>query len=172
MRRATCRCGQALTVPGDGTERVICPSCGARVRIRRGVSRNSSSDGYIRFFCPCGRRLKVSAVQPPQFGKCPDCSRVVPVPTAADASGGGLIPGSPETPTAELSVVDAAALDEWSRRHLGGAAIATGASSTAIQSQRPTGRAEAGLRVCPRCGKPVHLSAVTCRACGAPVPKR
>jgi ribosomal protein L40E len=33
-------------------------------------------------------------------------------------------------------------------------------------------KAEAGLRVCPRCGRPLHLSAVTCRDCGAPVPKR
>jgi ribosomal protein L32 len=31
---------------------------------------------------------------------------------------------------------------------------------------------EAGLRVCPRCGKPVHMSATVCRDCGAPVPKR
>ena len=31
---------------------------------------------------------------------------------------------------------------------------------------------EAGLRVCPRCGKPVHMSATTCRECGSPVPRR
>src|SRR5689334_124515 len=106
MPRATCRCGQALSVPGDGTERVICPNCGARVRIRGSVAWNASSDGYIRFFCPCGRRLKVSAVQPPQFGKCPDCARVVPVPAEADAPGRDPVPGSPETPTEELSAID------------------------------------------------------------------
>ncbi len=31
---------------------------------------------------------------------------------------------------------------------------------------------EAGLRVCPGCGKPVHMSATTCRECGSPVPRR
>jgi hypothetical protein len=31
---------------------------------------------------------------------------------------------------------------------------------------------EAGLRVCPRCGRPVHLGAETCRQCGAHVPRR
>ena len=36
----------------------------------------------------------------------------------------------------------------------------------------PGGKAEAGMRICPRCGKPVHLSAIVCRACGAHVPKR
>jgi ribosomal protein L32 len=33
-------------------------------------------------------------------------------------------------------------------------------------------KTEAGLRVCPRCGKPVHLSSIVCRECGAHVPKR
>jgi predicted amidophosphoribosyltransferase len=33
-------------------------------------------------------------------------------------------------------------------------------------------KTEAGLRVCPRCGKPVHLSSIVCRDCGAHVPKR
>jgi hypothetical protein len=33
-------------------------------------------------------------------------------------------------------------------------------------------KVEAGLRVCPRCGRPVHLSAEVCRQCGASVPKR
>jgi len=30
---------------------------------------------------------------------------------------------------------------------------------------------EAGMRICPRCKKPVHLGAATCRACGTPVPR-
>jgi ribosomal protein L40E len=33
-------------------------------------------------------------------------------------------------------------------------------------------KVEAGLRVCPRCGRPVHLGAENCRQCGAPVPRR
>ena len=30
---------------------------------------------------------------------------------------------------------------------------------------------EAGLRVCPRCKKPIHLGATRCRECGNPVPR-
>ena len=33
-------------------------------------------------------------------------------------------------------------------------------------------KVEAGLRVCPRCGRPVHLGAESCRHCGAHVPRR
>ena len=36
----------------------------------------------------------------------------------------------------------------------------------------PAKRAEAGFRVCPQCGKPIHLNADTCRGCGTAVPKR
>jgi hypothetical protein len=36
----------------------------------------------------------------------------------------------------------------------------------------PGGRIEAGLRVCPRCGKPVHMAATACGECGAAVPRR
>jgi hypothetical protein len=31
---------------------------------------------------------------------------------------------------------------------------------------------EAGLRVCPRCKKPVHLGAAICRECGTSVPRQ
>jgi ribosomal protein L40E len=31
---------------------------------------------------------------------------------------------------------------------------------------------ETGLRVCHRCGKPLHMSATVCRSCGEPLPKR
>jgi ribosomal protein L40E len=31
---------------------------------------------------------------------------------------------------------------------------------------------EAGMRVCPRCRKPLHMSATVCRTCGEPVPRR
>ena len=31
---------------------------------------------------------------------------------------------------------------------------------------------EENLRVCPKCGRPVHLGADACRACGTVVPRR
>ncbi|HEV3166561.1 MAG TPA: hypothetical protein VGZ22_21230 [Isosphaeraceae bacterium] len=172
MPRATCRCGQELTIPDDGTDRVVCPKCNAKVRVRRGRLRDASPDGFIRFFCPCGRRLKVSGEKPPKFGKCPDCGRVVPVPDPEAPSPQAYPAGHPEALTEELSAVDAAMLDEWARGHLNKGGNPIGAASTVIQTTKPSGKVEAGLRVCPKCGRPLHLSAVVCRDCGAPVPKR
>lgn len=151
---------------------------------------SESDDGYIRFHCPCGRRLKVLASGGQDEGKCPDCGRVVPVPESAPsrrpAGRGSRV--DPEARTEELDAAELTLLDEWSTRHTGrppGVPGGEDATPTAVPGIRvvassPTtsGPApsmatfEAGLRVCPRCGKPVHLSATTCRECGAAVPRR
>ena len=44
--------------------------------------------------------------------------------------------------------------------------------AVAQNSASPAMKMEAGLRVCPRCGKPLHMSATVCRSCGEPVAKR
>src|SRR4051794_17903630 len=115
MARATCRCGENLKVPDDGADRIICPKCGAKVRLRRDRPKSTApvDDGFLRFPCPCGRRLKVSADQRPTHGKCPDCGRVVPVPL--ESSPGGFRPepdvNDPERQTEELSAEDLAKLE-------------------------------------------------------------
>ena len=190
MTRAACRCGQMLTVPESGSDRVVCPNCGARVRVRQAggpaaPGPGQQGDGYIRFFCSCGRRLKVDAARPPSHGKCPDCGKVVPVPdpaaepgaVAGPGPGPMLPPGHPESPTQELAPADLALLDAWSKRHLGktaGGSVSDPDRPTpmALPAERPSDKIEAGLRVCPRCGRPVHLGSVACRECGAHVPKR
>jgi hypothetical protein len=152
-----------------------------------GVS--ESEDGYIRFLCPCGRRLKVRASGGQQMGKCPDCGRMVPVPGSAAATamalGGARV--DPDAKTADLDQAELARLEEWSRRYTGrsldddagGDATPTGVPQIQVGSTAYPGAPapsvasfEAGLRVCPRCGKPVHISATTCRECGASVPRR
>ncbi len=170
MPRATCRCGHALSIPDDGTERIVCPSCGAKVRVRpKGSPATTSTeeDGAIRFNCPCGRRLKVSASASarPSHGKCPDCGRVVPVPASTQA------PPDPEATTAELSAEDRATIEEWSRRHIADQERRP-SSTHVLPTSAASMRTEAGMRVCPRCGKPVHMGASVCRDCGIPVPKR
>jgi len=168
-----------------GVEHVICPRCSAKVRLVRkrpaGASSSSSGigpgDQFIRFHCPCGRRLKVSAIDRPSHGKCPDCGRVVPVPVGSGHDD--------EAPTEELAAADVAMLEAWSESHLGqgnghgsgksgkSASCGGGPKSTAEMARDAPGRrAEAGFRVCPRCGKPIHLNADTCRGCGTPVPRR
>ena len=34
MPRVTCRCGEKLNVQPDGPERIECPKCGAKIRLR------------------------------------------------------------------------------------------------------------------------------------------
>jgi DNA-directed RNA polymerase subunit M/transcription elongation factor TFIIS len=181
MPRATCRCGHILEIPDDGRERVVCPKCSAKIRVRRKGVRLDDGDGFLRFSCPCGRRLKVKIdpdVGPPEAGRCPDCGRTVPIPSRASSSE-ALSTGHPEAATEELSEADMAMLNAWSQRRRAQAAAPAEATtgqhtvSTPDPSPPPsTMKIEAGLRVCPRCGKPVHLSAVVCRECGAHVPKR
>jgi hypothetical protein len=174
MTRASCRCGQALSLPPGSGDRVVCPKCGARVRIRRQESQRAApsgqGDGYVRFFCPCGRRLKVSAERPPSHGKCPDCGRIVPVPAI-----NVLVPAGPDARTADLSPADVAALEKWSEGHRARKPAAAAPQSTTddipVQTVAP-GRVELGLRLCPSCGKPVHLGSDNCRNCGAAVPRR
>lgn len=171
--KATCRCGQELTVPVDGSDRVVCRKCGAKVRIRRV---GPVEDGFIRFFCPCGRRLKVPSTNPPSHGKCPECARIVPVPLA----------GTPslESRTEELRTDEASELDRWAAQHRDRGSrrprdVGPSADRTPDLRNLPGHpslvaepvRSEAGFRVCPQCGRPIHLGSDTCRQCGIVVPR-
>jgi hypothetical protein len=175
MPLVTCRCGQTIKVPAEGADRIVCPACAARIRVRRGEPSAHPGDGYLRFRCACGRRLKVQADQPPEAGKCPDCGRVVTVPIVRASPQSSLPADHPEAPTEELTAADLAQLEQWAQAHVaqaGGPGSTTGDVIVAAPPAPLTVKIEAGLRVCPRCGKPVHMSALVCRACGAPVPKR
>jgi hypothetical protein len=193
MPNVTCRCGEKLKVPAESPEHMGCSRCGARIRLRRGRPKGNTtdSDGFIRFLCPCGRRLKVTADGLPKAGRCPDCGRVVPVPTSAL---GTLALASDknetETRTQVLDAADLAELKKWSEHHLitsgqlkndsakaRPATVASGAKndefwlpSNAIPRASVV-KFETGLRICPRCKKPLHLSADNCRECGMPVPR-
>jgi hypothetical protein len=201
MPRVTCRCGEKLNLEPDGSDRIDCPKCGAKIRLRRSsppqVADEVKGDGYVRFLCPCGRRLKVPGTDRPIAGKCPDCGRVVPVPTPQKAS---LKPKPAKQPaqsdsearTEELDTADLAQLEKWSSRFAQQVVRAEGPVSTATNldviaaSSNPGAdvgfasplmpppsvvKFETGLRVCPRCKKPVHLGAAICRECGTPVPR-
>ena len=202
MPRVTCRCGEKLKVVPDGPERIECPKCGAKIRLRRppALPTAGSGDGFLRFLCPCGRRLKVPAADRPVAGKCPDCGRVVPVPTAAQANPAAdlskqVSQSDTEARTEELNDDDLARLEEWRSRYAANpnphrpeapASTTTGVHAVAAATDSDSELAfvppmsapasavkfEAGLRVCPRCKKPVHLGAAICRECGTPVPRQ
>ena len=199
MPRVTCRCGEKLKVPPGGAEHMDCPRCGAKIRLRRPAPKKNDpgGDGFIRFLCPCGRRLKVTTEDRPKAGKCPDCGRVVPVPPSVRGtlnSSTGQKPGEndPERRTEDLDAVELAEIEKWSARHLAnsrqpdGSLSATGVVAVNSRAendddlglpanayvQASVVKFETGLRVCPRCKKPLHLSADNCRECGMPVPRQ
>jgi ribosomal protein L40E len=199
MAQVTCRCGETLKVTSGAPDRLTCPRCGAKIRIRRSPAQRpeatESGDGYVRFNCPCGRRLKVRGDERPEAGKCPDCGRIVPVPEFAWEEAAGASPGSrgqgqmyPTGRTEDMDAADLERLERWASRHqaasnhnqqLGGesttshqALSAVSPTAMAQNSASPVMKMEAGLRVCSRCGKPLHMSATVCRSCGEPVPKR
>ena len=217
MPRATCRCGQRLSFPANGPDRVICPRCQARIRVRpRDLAAEAAaemSDGFIRFPCPCGRRLKVRETNPRQTsGRCPDCGRLVPVPAVSIPRSS---PGDPESPTVDMDQADIDELARWAASYqkvaprapsqpppstapavtdvTAAPALAEAQAMAATETFNPPiaimpdgpqpeptvvtpgnsrVKIEAGLRVCPRCGRPIHLGADTCRQCGAHVPRR
>ena len=158
MPRATCRCGQPLSVPKDGTDRLVCPQCGAKIRVRRPPSAVvaaglADDDGFIRFPCLCGRRLKVAApdgrLAPTAQCRCPDCGKLVDVPEHSKVS-------DPEAPTSELSAAEMAQLEVWAKKF----DSKPGAAPSTHELLAPTPwKSEAGMRVCPQCGKPIHLGA-------------
>ncbi len=201
MARVTCRCGETLKVTSNDPDRLTCPRCGAKIRVRRSPSRRpeaiKSEDGYVRFNCPCGRRLKVRGDERPEAGKCPDCGRIVPVPESAWNETANVSPGlkgqgqtHPTARTEDMDAADRDRLERWANRHKAVSnhneqagdesttshqalsAASPAAAAIAQDSSSPMLKMEAGLRVCTRCGKPLHLSATVCRSCGEPVPKR
>jgi hypothetical protein len=198
MSRVSCRCGEKLKIPADAPERIECPKCGAKIRLRRPTppdEMDPAGDGFVRFHCPCGRRLKVPTKGRPAAGKCPDCGRVVPVPENAWSSlrpGSKSVPGDPDARTEEMDATDLASLEEWAAPHLAksGRGNNPATKTTALVPVMPSPedipdtafvnvgtpgnsavKFEAGMRICPRCKKPVHLGASTCRTCGTPVPR-
>ena len=199
MARVTCRCGETLKVSSSDPDRVNCPRCGAKIRVRRSPSQRPGAsaleDGYVRFHCVCGRRLKVRSAERPEAGKCPDCGRIVPVPESAWPVSGGSsavlnasVKTPPNTRTADMDAVDLERLERWASRHQEAAnqnpqpggdtttshpSLGVISSATSTQQGESSGiKTEAGLRVCPGCGKPLHMSATVCRSCGEPVPRR
>jgi len=199
MARVTCRCGETLKVTSGDPDRLTCPRCGAKIRVRRSPSQRSegseSADGYVRFNCPCGRRLKVRGDDRPEAGKCPDCGRIVPVPESGWKELADAFPGSkgqsrshPTARTEDMDAADLERLKRWANRYQAAsnhnqqpgddsttshqALNAVSPAAMAQDSSSPVMKMEAGLRVCHRCGKPLHMSATVCRSCGEPVPKR
>ncbi len=203
MARVICRCGETLEVSSGNPEHLTCLQCGAKIRVRRSPKNKtataSSGDGFVRFYCPCGRRLKIRIQEQSEAGKCPDCGRIVPVPESArlatdKTSKQAQDRGQRGRPlsgmrTVDMDAADFERLEQWSRHHQVKASRPEDpkqgvtphtkkehgdvpyTEATVLEVPKAL-NVEAGLRVCTRCGMPLHLSATVCRSCGEPAPRR
>src|SRR5262245_31048553 len=146
MAQVTCRCGEVLKVKSSGPERIVCPRCGARIRLHhrsKSEVAGEAEDDYLRFLCPCGRRLKVRRQSGLEAGKCPDCGRIVPVPESAWSASPPAedsARGDPDARTDEMDADDLAQLEEWAARHLGraGSGSPDGGGGNATTALVPT----------------------------------
>jgi hypothetical protein len=194
MPRVICRCGEKIKLSAGSLEYVNCPRCSARIKLRSGPPMENAEvgDGFIRFLCPCGRRLKVPADDAPKAGRCPDCGRVVPVPTSTfDRQNLTSGKNDAETRTQDLDVSDLAELKKWSDRYRtdSGPSQRTSAQSSPLADhsgpdngelailsgtspRASVVKFETGLRICPQCQKPLHLGSDICRDCGIVVPRQ
>ena len=128
-------------------------------------------------------------------GKCPECGRVVPVPplgcgTLNSPKGKKPRGNDPESRTEDLDPAELAELEKWSGRYLTKSGQAEGPLSTtgiiAVNSraendnniglpinafvQASVVKFETGLRVCPRCKKPLHLTRIIVVSVGCQSP--
>ena len=194
MPQVICRCGEKVKLPAERLEQITCPRCSARIRLRGASPKDNAADeqGFIRFLCPCGRRLKVQAEDPPRAGRCPDCGRVVPVPTSKiDNLNSASSKNDSETRTQDLDASDLAELKKWSDRYQADSDQAEDDSlkpspSTVLYGpengelgllpnsspRASVVKFETGLRICPRCQKPLHLGSNHCPECGTVVPRQ
>jgi|GEM_PF-1308728 len=125
-RSPICRCGTTLTIP-PGIDKLICPVCGARVRIRRETGPSATGrfpgeaawpGGVILFDCPCGQKLKLDASHAAKSARCPSCRQIVPVPELPH-----------DAPTGEMPAADRAILENWIAQHTADALAEKGSNS-------------------------------------------
>ena len=88
--RMTCACGKSLRLSRQYAGQIVrCPHCRAEIAVGRDrplaaqADMVTPDDGFIRFVCTCGRRMKVPSRYAGRSGKCPRCAVRVTVPRAS-----------------------------------------------------------------------------------------
>lgn len=86
----TCTCGKTIRLSPQYAGKIIrCPHCHAEVAVRHDRSptiqgdAGTPGDGFIRFTCTCGQRMKVPSRYAGRFGKCPRCGMRLRIPRAS-----------------------------------------------------------------------------------------
>ncbi len=92
---ATCSCGRTITVSRQYAGKVVrCPACKGKITVPDNIepthpearlSALADNDGYVRFACSCGKRIKMPGRYAGRLGKCPQCGAKVRIPKPGDA---------------------------------------------------------------------------------------
>jgi hypothetical protein len=91
---ATCSCGRTISTSRQYSGKIVrCPDCKGRVlmpesiepALQQGPKAFSRDDGFIRFACSCGKRIKMPARYAGRWGKCPQCDARVRIPASGGA---------------------------------------------------------------------------------------
>ena len=89
---ATCSCGHEIRASRQyGGKIVRCPACRGVVMMPESIASANQpnlaalagDDGFIRFACPCGKRVKMPARYAGRRGKCPGCGASIRIPPPA-----------------------------------------------------------------------------------------
>jgi len=90
--RFMCSCGKRLKVPAAFVGKIArCPQCQKRLTIpgKRPAAPEAAppqaqkpKEQFIRFVCPCGKRIKVPTKFAGKSGRCPRCQSQLKIPDA------------------------------------------------------------------------------------------
>ncbi len=200
MLRVTCRCGEKLSIlaraPSGWTVPSAEPRSGCAGRLPRKRMKGAMASCASSARAAAGSRCRSRDALWPGVARIADASSRFPRPRRARstrAQGKNSRKMTPKARTEELDTDDLTLLRDWAARHAAAASDAEVPSpgSTALHnvddsaglggslefmrggaSPPSTVKFETGLRICPRCKKPVHSSAANCRECGTPVPRK
>ncbi len=85
---ATCSCGKVIKASRQyGGKMVRCPACKGVVLMPESIrpadpAPAGAHDGYIRFTCTCGQKIKMPGRYAGRRGKCPGCGAAIRIPSA------------------------------------------------------------------------------------------
>ena len=197
MPRVTCRCGEKLKVPPESPEHMDCTRCGARIRLRRPKPQGNTANWRrihpvsLPLRTPtkgigggtaqgrkmsrlwtgrAGAYIRIWHIEADQRARMtPRHGQRILTPPILPNSKNGLhatwpVPVKLKAIRAKTGPVPSVLRSGRQRRTL--------ASCQTAIPQASVVKFETGLRVCPRCKKPLHLSADNCRECGMPVPRQ
>ena len=138
MARVTCRCGETLKVTSGDPDRLTCPRCGAKIRVRRSPSQQPEAIELGGRLSAIQLPLRQAAEGPelmsgPKLGNVRIAGAIVPVPESGWTQTAGVRsrlekPGAGRIPLRARKIwmqIDLERLERWASRFQAGHRITT-----------------------------------------------